>query len=144
MVIHDIGMDLYYFARGFHGCCPYHRMWKTNFWIPWWPLQLKSHWKRWNVHIMYNHNILFRLHHWCYSWIPLEKWCKSMPISCMTTIYCSDYIINVTVEFPSKKVQIHTHIMYDHNILFRLHNQCYGWILLEKWCWKHMNTSIFG
>ena len=131
-----------------------------------------------HAYIMYDHNILFGLHNQCYCWILLEKWCRIMLILCMTTIYCSDYIIDVIVEFLSKNsigniytlpyleklpylvslivkqtsplnshwkmVQIHAHIMYDHNILFGLHNQCYSWIPLKKRCWKHINTSIFG
>ena len=52
--------------------------------------------------IMYDHNILFGLHNQCYCWILLEKWCRFMLILCMTTIYCSDYIIDVMVEFPLK------------------------------------------
>ena len=67
-------------------------------------IHLKSCCKIVQVHayIMYDHNILFGLHNQCYCWILLEKWYRFMLISCMTTIYHLDYIINVTVEFPSK------------------------------------------
>ena len=42
------------------------------------------------------------LHNHHHGWIPLEKWCRSMPKSYIATIYSPDYIITVTVEFLLK------------------------------------------
>ena len=46
-----------------------------------------------HAHIIYC-NMLSGLHNHCYSWIHLEKWCKSIPISCVATICSLDYIIH--------------------------------------------------
>ena len=86
----------------------------------------------------------YAVHNHCYGWIPLEKWCKYMPISYIATIYPLDYIITIMVEFLLKNgadpCLYHTLPQYT----LWIHNHCHGWIPLEKQCLKYINTYIFG
>ena len=96
-----------------------------------------------HFHIWRNYHIwlvlLWNRHH---HWIHIKKQCKSMPISCMTTIYHLDYIINVTVEFQTVlETYKHFHIWRNYHIwLVWLWNGHHHWICIEKWC-KSMPIS---
>ena len=88
---------------------------------------MNSPWKtvQIHVHIIYHHNMLSGLHNHYYSWIHLEKQCRSIPTSYITTICSLDYIITVTVEFTLKN---HVDPCLYHILPH------YGWIHLKKWC----------